>query len=386
MAKTIDIRKLKSAQQSRMIVGGGLFPEMVATAPNTLLAVVRKGAGHCEPEDKLGSGHIIALQSLDRGLTWNQISVVANSDFDDHNPAIGISRSGIVVVTYWKFDTSRKRPPQTYVTRSKDGGKTWEEPYPFSCESLYGHSSFGKIITLQDGTMMVAIYTMFRCMGNDPIPILPGDIAGEKSGTSCYIARSYDEGLTWTDAQRLSPVLGDGFGETGLLALPNGDIIAAMRNEDEDVPGNQHYIGVMRSTDGGRTWSKPQQVTKTLEHPADMVVLSNGYILMVFGTRNQPKGVQGIISIDGGKTWETEKRLVFADDLPRRDPDRIFNWPYNGGCDCGYPTVTRLEDGHIVVAFYDNLLRQALEDEGLAAAAYCISFNESELLKAWELL
>jgi hypothetical protein len=74
-----------------------------------------------------------------------------------------------------------------------------------------------------------------------------------------------------------------------------------------------------------------------MEHPPDLTLLSNGWILLIFGHRHPPFGVQGIVSKDGGYTWEP-RRLLFE--------DRLF------GGDIGYPSTARLADGRLITLFY----------------------------------
>ena len=53
----------------------------------------------------------------------------------------------------------------------------------------------------------------------------------------------------------------------------------------------------------GRSWSDPEQITQAHQHPADLVRLSNGDILLTYGNRNPPYRIEGRISRDGGRSW-----------------------------------------------------------------------------------
>jgi sialidase-1 len=95
---------------------------------------------------------------------------------------------------------------------------------------------------------------------------------------------------------------------------------------------------VTRSEDKGYAWSEPVQVTKDLEHPADLVRLENGWVLMTYGERNPPRGARAVLSRDGGKTWDSGGTIVIADDAPNTD--------------CGYPSSVEVAKGKIVTLYY----------------------------------
>ena len=79
------------------------------------------------------------------------------------------------------------------------------------------------------------------------------------------------------------------------------------------------------------------QITADSEHPADLIQLKDGRVLMVFGERNAPRGVHAMLSPDGRK-WDNTKPIVLADDAT------------NG--DCGYPSSVELGKGRVVTLYY----------------------------------
>jgi hypothetical protein len=148
---------------------------------------------------------------------------------------------------------------------------------------------YGKIVTLADGTLALPIYGPAH-------PALLGARYHDRGADSycSYLLRSRDDGATWDDPS----VVATGTNETGLIALPGGDLLAAVRG---DHPGTG--LALTRSADGGRIWSEPRSLTAPGQHPADFVALSNGDLLLTYGNRNPPYRVEGRISRDGGQTW-----------------------------------------------------------------------------------
>ena len=68
------------------------------------------------------------------------------------------------------------------------------------------------------------------------------------------------------------------------------------------------------------------QITKDSEHPADLIQLRDGRVLLTYGERNAPRGVHAMLSADG-RVWDKSKDIVLADDAPVTD--------------CGYPVRSR---------------------------------------------
>ena len=307
--------------------GDGYFPVMVRLKDGTLLTVLRAGAPHVGRK-----GRLDLISSKDGGKTWPQRWTAIDDAEDDRNPALGQLSDGTIVLAFCVlsgFDETGlkllgKRTERKFdgiwVMRSKDGGKTWTKPEKSMATDrmVNGHSAisaYGKIVQLKDGTALMTVYY--------EIPDGPGATRFES-----YVFRSKDNGKTWGEA---SLILKDG-NETSLAVLPDGSVLAAVRTSQAG------YLNVTRSTDGGRTWGAPLRVTKNAEHPADLIVLKDGRVLMTFGERNPPRGVHAMLSADGGKTWTPADHIVLANDSPNTD--------------CGYPSSWEVSPGKIVTIYY----------------------------------
>ena len=363
-SSSIDVRSLPGTREVVSYKGGGLFP-VLAVAPNDVaVAVLRGGAGHVGL-----AGRIEVIRSLDGGQTWTLPNVVADSDWDDRNPAFGVSHRGTLVLSYHRqgsydeegnylslsYDDPTRRV-ETMVTRSCDAGLTWERPFPLQVESLRGGSPFGKIVALAEGTLLMPVYH-----------------AGS------YIVRSDDDGKTWTSPSRIAEPMN----ETALLVLPSGDILAVMRGEGGPWQG----LYSSHSLDGGTTWSDPVQVTGSSQHPGDLVMLSDGSVLLAYGNRNPPYRVEGLVSRDGGHSW-LDCLLTFSGALygytveaPRRT-------------DLGYPSSVVLRGaggGEGLTMYYYNpsLNKPAAWNDRKSEAAYhahsyyaiAVRWSEAELIE-----
>lgn len=342
---SLDLRKLSSSSEVYLCRDEGYFPVLINPHGEEVLAVVRAGAGHVGI-----TGRLDAVRSLDGGRTWGAPAVIVDSKVDDRNPALGQAPDGTVVLAYHaqaSYDKDGKwaghlKRAQMRVARSHDGGVTWEDPRPLNYTAMEKHSAYGRIVALPDGALL--------------LPIYGGGIGEtEKTRDHAYILRSRDNGQTWDDPSLLAA----GYNETALLLLPDGNLLAAMRSDDRGG-----LLALYRSADGGRTWSEPESVTEGREHPADLTLLSNGWVLMVFGVRHEPFGVQAMVSKDNGRTWSP--RLTICDDL--------------GENDLGYPSTVRMGD-RLVTACYSAPRRWNEPDyRGEGAFARALVYSDKELL------
>jgi Neuraminidase (sialidase) len=284
-----------------------------------LAVVLRGGAPHIGIK-----GRLDLVTSQDGGQTWSPPRTVVDSPYDDRNPAFGQLSDGTLVLAYVTvtggFDETGLRMKEgagenidgVFVIRSTDAGNTWTSPYKIDMAGAHGFSPFGKIIQLADGTALMAVY---------------GDI-GKLGASESHLYRSRDNGRTWGDPSCIAA----GYDETGLVCLPDGRLLAALR---ADKGG---HMAMAYSSDKGRTWSEPRLVTRDAEMPGDLIVLRDGTVVFTFGEREHPCGVHALVSHDGGNSWDENHLVIVADDAP--------NW------DTGYPSSVELKDGKIFTVYY----------------------------------
>jgi Neuraminidase (sialidase) len=279
-----------------------------------------------------------AAISKDEGRTWQL------TDREEVNPAFRSGPKRLVDVSNygWRHDTPDRRahyeamglevrdtPDQRiaynkgcYVRISTDNGATWNQreltvPPQALLASFRDDRAF---LRVNERTLMRSFY---------------GKPVARVRYYEAWIMRSDDDGETWTFGPLAASVEEDvSHGETAIAQAANGDIVAMMRTE----PAYGTCMWVCRSSDLGKTWSKPVK-TPLHGHPAHLLKLRDGRLLCTYGVRDQPIGIRACLSRDDGRTWKAEDIVVLrtgADFKP----------------DSGYPVTIEGKDGTLITVYY----------------------------------
>ncbi|HDY87592.1 MAG TPA: exo-alpha-sialidase [bacterium] len=272
-------------------------------------------------------GDIECWASEDSGWTWQYRGTPAPHEGNSNrmNCAAGLARNGdlIVLVSGWSNpggEPNNKLP--ALVFRSSDGGCTWNisGELPVSPAGTV-FVPFGDIIIADDGTLRAGVYT---------------------DGTS-YMLNSEDDGYTWQITSAIStpgaePAMFHPGAEKWLVA----NRIAGSGNEYLPSWYGAH-LELSHSEDDGKTWRKGEQITEAGQHPAHILRLKDGRLLLTYGDRHSERlGIGYRFSSDDGKTWG--------------EPMWIVKHLDSG--DLGYPSSVQRADGKIVTAFYASLLSE----------------------------
>jgi hypothetical protein len=319
----LSVPRVQGAEHIVAVTGGGYWPTLMKLPGGVLAAVVRGGSPHVGLHSRLD-----LARSADGGRTWTVSNIIPPCDrCDNRGSSAGPMADGSIVVGYWectqyrgeKFDTTVGGLAPFFV-RSEDGGRTWTPPARLDVDPFAWAAFYGRIVTLADGTALMPIY---------------GAMPKEEVCWSAFL-RSRDSGRTWGELT----LVAHGFNETALLELPDGRVLAFMRNDVGRGVGTWQC----ESTDGGAKWSAPRELTRPHQHPADACLLASGKLLLTYGNRVGELAVGAMLSHDGGRSWDWDRRVVLAAGTMTL---RGKSWG-----DVGYPSTVQLGDGTIVTMYY----------------------------------
>ena len=156
---------------------------------------------------------------------------------------------------------------RSYVKRSTDRGRSWDAPV-LAAKFEFGSASNPQPVPLDDGTLLL-FYNERPRDGKHPFTI--------------RMTTSTDGGRTWTP--RADPMysasskFADGCWEPAAVQLKSGEIQLFFANENPYRTSDEQEISLMRSSDGGKTWTEATAVSFRKGHRDGMPVpidLRNG--------------------------------------------------------------------------------------------------------------
>ena len=212
--------------------------------------------------------------------------------------------------------------PTSWFYISGDHARSWTGPYKFEGLKLSGGlSARTDIVPLGRRDALF----MLTATKSD----------GEEGRVFC--ARTKDGALSFT----FENFVWDG--REGYAIMPastrlsDGTIYTVVRRSEQ----RRTWLEAYRSPDQGRTWSfagRPVPDTGFMGNPPALAKLADGRLVLVYGYRDPPFGIRGVISGDEGATWSDP--IILRDD--------------GGEPDLGYPRALVRPDGKIVIVYYFN--------------------------------
>ncbi len=275
-------------------------------------------------------GDIECWASENGGWTWQYRGTPSPHEGDTNrmNCAAGLAVNGDLIVLVSGWDNpgggfNDKLP--CWICRSSDGGRTWKviDEFPVSpAKNVF--VPFGDIIIADDGSLRAGAYT----------------------DNTTFMLKSDDDGYTW----KLLSAIGSPGAEPALFNLGTGEWLAANRISGS---GNDFlpvwYSGLLElslSHDDGKTWNIGEKITEAGQHPAHIMRLKDGRLMLTYGDRHSERlGIACRLSGDDGKTWGAPVWFV----------------KHLDSGDLGYPSSVKRADGKIVTAFYASILSDGKE-------------------------
>lgn len=243
--------------------------------------------------------------------------------------------------------------------RSKDEGATWSAPrilFDGPADDRDPH-----IAAMRDGSIVCSFFT-YRPQEDKTVIC-----------DTCLVT-SRDGGETWETEPR---VVAPGWPSSApVRELPDGTRILGVYHEE----GGSAYGGIIRSTDGGKTWCEPIPIGKgsgvRLDAETDFVRLKDGTLYAAL--RGDRVNMHFATSPDDGLTWSSVRDIGFPGHCPHltrlstgeillthrlpltalhvsRDEAKTWQGPYQVDTTVGaYPSTVELKDGTVLVVYYEE--------------------------------
>lgn len=247
------------------------------------------------------------------------------------------------------------------LVRSRDDGRSWSEP-----AALYDDGDDNRdphIVQLKDGTLVCTFFSLRPGRGGRPY-----------EGIGVQMVRSRDNGRTWE--MSAPPVQTDWYSSAPVRQLKSGVCLQGVYHEE----GSEAYGGVLRSLDGGKSWSAPIPIGKgqgvRLDAETDLIECRDGTLYAAL--RSDTANMHFATSVDGGLSWSPatdigfkghsphftrlrDRTIVLTHRLPHTamhvslDECRTWRGPYVIDEVIGaYPSTVERRDGTLLVIYYSE--------------------------------
>lgn len=323
------------------------IPALATTPKGTLLCVydMRRRMGRDLQEDI----DIGLSRSTDGGRTWAPVQVIMDMGTYGGLPQEqnGCSDPGIIVDRQtgevfcfavwmngkpgkhqWTGDGSEPgydigKSAQMLMVRSRDDGRTWSKPENLTrklkkAEWWLFAPSPQQGISLADGTL-----------------VMPSQGRDDKGAEFSTVMTSADHGETWTVA---TPAYSGG-SECQAAQLGDGSLMLNMRNE------RARYRAVFVTRDLGKTWQPHESHGKSLIEPN-----CNGSLLRIDYTEAGMKKHALLFANPHSQKARTHQTIQVSFDDGRTWPE-THHLLLDEGRGAGYPSLTRIDDGHIGIVY-----------------------------------
>jgi len=323
------------------------FPDLIRLHNGNLLMVTREGTHHGEDEQH---GRVVACLSTDEGHTWGEAVVICDHPHvDDRDPFACQTKDGTIWVgcqgqrAWTRGQTKEAGAKKTleqdydsYIVRSFDGGKTWEEPILVS-----------KTIT-GDSYIMYPVMEMsngeFLWMGCSPIWKILKDGSRQwlspqkKVYHETHILKNPCAKKDFRWETYIHPQLGQ-FDEWDIAELEPGHLICILRTSPDS-----NQFAQAESFDYGRTWKNHRLsgIVHNAPNRPRIDKLADGTLVVSYGLRRESK-ITAIPTFDGGRSWPADRRATVLYN-PNYGPDWDFTYT------AMVPTPTK--DGKYLFIYY----------------------------------
>ena len=319
-----------------VIAAGGSTPGFCRCQDGTLLVSMR------DPVEGYNDGKCCAslVRSTDGGKTWCEPRVVVGDGPTAGRAVlahIGMQAlsTGEVLLPYRDLGPEKA----AWLMRSTDSGLTWCGP-----ERL----APGGVADVGDWEWLMPFGTIRELTGGEVIMPVHGEMKGDEYWRSGLL-RSFDKGRTWTEYNDICSGPEGMDNEMDTIELDNGELITIHRDWRSAQCGHgASFMYLTRSTDGGRTWSKPRLPQQAmLGHSPALFKTHSGTIVCAYRYLDDlDQGLSGtgfVTAEPDGAHWGGFSQIICL------TASRI-GW-HGTGMNSGYPAIDWIDDHRFMIVY-----------------------------------
>jgi photosystem II stability/assembly factor-like uncharacterized protein len=233
----------------------------------------------------LGDYEILFIYSTDFGQTWSSPQIISGMDSGSLNPQLEVAGSNIFVVWEQKTSLMNNKSEINFI-KSTDHGVSWS--------SIINLSNSEQIHS--DGVQITLSVNNLYCSWLEYLSSTDNDI---------NFSKSTDNGITWTAPVNIT---NDSDFQYNIYMTDNGINNLYVAYENGVMLGSEIYL--KKSSDGGITWSVPQNITNNAgrsSNPCISIFDDHLYFLWSDNSHSIPANDSSDIffkwSSDFGITW-----------------------------------------------------------------------------------
>jgi len=252
------------------------------------------------------------VEILDRGVVCADAGAGGYQAFPD---VVRLASGDLLCVFYAGYDHisfPREGLPdgaRICASRSRDNGRTWEPPTIVADTPWDDRDP--SVAQMADGTLICNWFTYTHGQERHR----EGNEANYKE---IYLAFSRDDGATWGEPVLMEPTANDHFAcSSPVRVLSDGTLLMPIYHELVDPL--RCTSSVIRSTDGGVTWSSPVPVDAANQDndEPDIIELPDGRLLCAMRTNAGAETMMWqSFSTDRGLTWSPSAPMAFTGHAP----------------------------------------------------------------------
>ena len=232
-----------------------------------------------------------------------------------NNPKGGIIGNYLDIIKHIKnTDSEYDMGAASYVIKSTDYGISWSsEDYEFvrSGYTAAAGKMLNDYLITKPGSPVPVTSAHGPMLRSDGKVLFAGKVmtATDQPMDSMAVYISED-GLNYEYLSEIPTPYGyyyNNFHELSVTENADGALVCAIRAQtcNDKVISPETTIYTCFSYDGGLSWTVPEP-TGIDGTPPHLLTLDNGYIIMTYSDRTDPRSIRAKVSTDGGRTWSSD--------------------------------------------------------------------------------